>query len=92
MLQQDEAVWRIRPVTSQMLDAANKNVVHLRSLRQVLMEEMMRTFINGVDIYLQSYRCSSDDDYQKLTVSIILWLVYIFWYQFKIKIAIYYNK
>ena len=44
-----------------MLCAAVQNVVYLRDLRRVLMEEMMRDFTYGVDIYLEHIRDANQD-------------------------------
>ncbi|XP_078327279.1 uncharacterized protein LOC111127395 [Crassostrea virginica] len=58
----DEEVWATRPISRQLLDALYKNVVHLRPLRQVLMEKMMAEYVAGVDVYLSQVRDSSTKD------------------------------
>ena len=61
-VQSDEAVWMERPTRRHLVEAAVKNVKHLLSLRQVLMEKMMEEFIAGVDIYLMHVRDANDEE------------------------------
>uniref|UniRef100_A0A8W8KLZ5 3'-5' exonuclease domain-containing protein n=1 Tax=Magallana gigas TaxID=29159 RepID=A0A8W8KLZ5_MAGGI len=58
----DEEIWATRPISRQLLDALYKNVVHLRPLRQVLIEKMMAEYVAGVDVYLSQVRDSSTKD------------------------------
>ncbi|XP_061183581.1 uncharacterized protein LOC133191860 [Saccostrea echinata] len=58
----DEEIWATRPISRPLLDALFKNVVHLRPLRQVLIEKMMAEYVAGVDVYLSQVRDSSMKD------------------------------
>ena len=51
-LQRDQEVWKERPLQDGVLDGAVKNVKHLRPLRRVMMERLLRRFTDGVDVYL----------------------------------------
>ena len=45
-------MWKERPLPSNLLDGAVRNVMHLRELRRVMTETLLQRFTDGVDVYL----------------------------------------
>jgi len=69
----DEGVWRVRPITPRVLDAACKDVKYLCQLRCVLLEKRVTQMglYTGIDYYINSLRELSHEqfqDYDKLGV------------------------
>ena len=68
-LRQDQAVWLRRPLAESLLEAAVKNVVYLRELREKQLECMLSTFVRCVDVFLESVRGCDDEDAAAAPVS-----------------------
>lgn len=60
-----------RPIPTNLLKVAIKEVVHLLQLRHMLTEKMMGEYIAGVDVYLAQVREASKEDVKKYQVEII---------------------
>jgi len=60
-LQEDEKRWAQRPLLTHLLEGAVFNVCHLRRLRLVLMEALMREVTMGTTLYLREVSELSDD-------------------------------
>ncbi|GFR57404.1 exonuclease 3'-5' domain-containing protein 1 [Elysia marginata] len=54
--EENDILWLVRPLPSELLDTARKNTVYLLRLQRVLLGEMLMEFKAAVDIYLN---CSS---------------------------------
>lgn len=61
-IREDQAVWLRRPLSGALLEAAMKNVVYLRELREKQLRAIMKTFVRCVDAFLDTVRSSDVED------------------------------
>ena len=61
-MREDQAVWLRRPLPESLLEAAVKNVVYLRELREKQLEAMMNAFVRCVDVFLETVRDGDAED------------------------------
>ncbi|GFR73924.1 exonuclease 3'-5' domain-containing protein 1 [Elysia marginata] len=66
--EENDILWLVRPLPSELLDTSRKNTVYLLRLQRVLLAEMLVDFKAAVDIYLN---CSSEtlEDVEKCRVN-----------------------
>ena len=68
-MREDQAVWLRRPLPESLLEAAVKNVVYLRELREKQLEAMMNSFVRCVDVFLETVRDGDAEDAAAAPVS-----------------------
>ena len=59
--QEDESIWKQRPLPQHLIEGAVFNVFHLKNLRLALMETLLREVNIGTSLYLKDVSLVEDD-------------------------------
>ena len=70
VLQDDQRVWLKRPAPERVLEVAMRHTMYLVELRARILEELLREFTEGVDLYLSVIRDASDETFSQKEVGV----------------------